>query len=99
MGMDRVLLRVQDLLPPLPPPDPTGALAYYKFLPLQWTINANACSIFNKNTSVNAGYAVESYKVHRNFYSINPNSADKISVLDGIDIDISVRDTDGEIKK
>lgn len=99
MGMDKVLPKVQNLLPPLPAPSPTGALPYYKFLPLQWAINASPCSIFNKNTSVNAGYAVDSYRIHRIGYSERPGSAEKISVMDGIEINIAVSDSDGEIKK
>lgn len=99
MGINKAITRVQDLLPALPPQSPDGSLPYYKFFPLQWAINANPCSIFNKNTSVNAGYAVEKCRIHKIGYSASPGSAEKIQVMNGIEIDIAVSDVDGEIKK
>ena len=97
MGMDKVLTRVNSLLPALPPNRPDGSSASWAFVPLQWTIHTSFNSIYNAGTSVNAGYEIDDWKIVRVDKIISQNNT--IKVFEGIKVDLSVRDRDGEIGK
>ena len=92
MRMDKVIQRVISLLPPLP------ANSEYGFVPLQWTVFAGINSTFNKNSSINAGYEVDDWKITRSDRSTFP-VVTPVKILSGMDIGVSVRDSDGFISK
>ncbi|GEM_PF-2198650 len=97
IGMDRVLARVTSLLPVLPSNRPDGSSASWAFVPLQWTVYASFNSIFNAGGSQNAGYEIDDWKITTGDRIINPSTT--IKVFEGIEVDLSVRDKDGQINK
>lgn len=92
MRIDKLIERVRTLLPALP----AGANAW-TFVPLQWTVNAGVNSQFNKDTSVNAGFAVDNFRIFRGNVRANENTTQQISVMQGLHADLAVRDKDGII--
>ena len=97
MGMDKVLTRVTPLLPALPPSRPDGSWASWVFVPLQWTVHTSFNSIYNAGTSVNAGYEIDDWKIVRADRIIS--SSNTIITFEGFEVNLSVSDRDGEIKK
>ena len=94
MGMNtNILPRAKSLLPPI---DETKV--QYEFVPLQWTVYASFNSIFNQSTAKNAGWEVDKWKITRDDRNTEPNNT-TVKVLRGMDIEISVRDDDGELRK
>jgi hypothetical protein len=97
MGMDKVMNRIKNLLPALPANRPDGSSASWGFVPLQWTVYASFNSIYNAGTSVNAGYEIDDWKlVREDKQTITPPTS---KVFEGMEVDLSVRDRDGEITK
>ncbi len=94
MRMDKIMERVMNLLPPV---DPNSG--GYKFIPLQWTVYASFPSIFNAGTAVNAGWEVDDWKIVRNDYETAEANPVSVKALRGFQVDISVRDKDGEMNK
>ena len=97
MGMDKVMNRIKILLPALPPTKANGSWPQWEFVPLQWTVYASFNSIFNAGSSVNAGYEIDDWKLVRgDRQTIVPATS---KVFEGMEVDLSVRDRDGEISK
>ncbi len=96
--MDRVLTRVSSILPGLPPNRPDDSFASWVFVPLQWTVYASFNSIFNAGTSVNAGNEIDDWKLIRKTI-VDPSTNLSIQKFDSIQVDLSVRDKDGQINK
>jgi hypothetical protein len=94
MRMDKIMERVNSLLPPVSP-DSDG----YKFVPLQWTIHASFPSIFNAGAATNAGWEIDNWKIIRGDMTAVGAGPNTVKVLEGLQLDISVRDKDGEMKK
>src|SRR5690606_6954794 len=97
IGMGIVLTRVSSLLPALPPDRADGSSAAWGFVPLQWTVYASFNSVFNAGTSVNAGYEIDDRKIVRRDIITNPGTT--IRIFEGFEVDLSVRDKDGQINK
>ena len=94
MGMyTNVLPRAKSLLPPI-----DENKVQYQFVPLQWTVFASFNSIFNQSTAKNAGWEVDDWKITRSDVNTVPNNT-PVKILTGMEMDISVRDDDGELKK
>ena len=67
-------------------------------MPLQWTVFASINSTFNKNPSINAGYEADDWKIKQSERKTFP-AMTAVRVLSGMEIDVSVRDSDGYISK
>ncbi len=94
MRMDKILDRVKSLLPAVPPTSDG-----YRFVPLQWTVYASFPSIFNAGSAVNAGWEIDDWKIVRVDYETAAPDPVTVQVLRGLQVDISVRDKDGEMQK
>lgn len=97
MGMDKVLTRVKTVLPALPANRPDGSWPSWAFVPLQWTVYASYNSIYNAGTSVNAGYEIDDWKLVTTDRQISATTT--LKIFDGMQVDLSVRDRDGQINK
>lgn len=81
MGYDKVLERVQHLLPPPP------INHYYAFIPFQWTVQVTLNAVLNTGKWESSGFAVNSFEINR--------AASDPKLFIGIKADVAVRDKDG----
>lgn len=89
MGFQKVFERAQSLLPPIP------ANFIYGFVPLQWNAFASPNAMFDKEHSVNAGFAADRFSISK---FIGENAANQtLNFLGGMNVDLAVKDKDAYI--